>query len=102
MRRAVGDPRPRPDARSGAGLRALLASGIAGLESVPVVRAAPASPPVTAAPAPIPSIDRFLYRGPAALAAARGLTERWARASRAPTPAELDELHALLRLADEG
>ena len=98
---------------SGAGLRDLLTSGIAGLESVPAVRAEPvrSTPPVghmarpsLGAPptATMPMIDHFLYRGLAALAAARQLAARLAEATHPPAPAELDELRDLLRLADEG
>lgn len=96
MRPAVAERRPAGIGLSGSGLRDLLASGIAGLESVPAVR--PQGVPVAA----IPMIDHFLYRGPAALAAARQLAARLAEAAHPPAPAELEELHDLLRLADEG
>jgi hypothetical protein len=80
---------------SGRGLRDLLSTGIAGLESVPAVRPTPP-------PAALPPIDHFLLRGPAALAAARQLAARMAQGSHPPTPAEVSELQDLLRLADEG
>jgi hypothetical protein len=62
---------------------------------VPAVRPTPP-------PAALPSIDHFLYRGPAALAAARQLAAGMAQGSHPPTPAEVSELQDLLRLADEG
>ena len=104
-RRAVGG------GLSGAGLRDLLSSGIAGLESVPAARAEsprPAAPAGESRRAPEarpvsgpPPIDHFLYRGPAALAAARRLAARLAQTTHPPDPTELDELHDLLRLAGE-
>ena len=119
MRRAVADRRASPGGLSGVGLRDLLSSGIAGLESVPAVRPdAPSAPsarrptppglPGTRAaithqaPAALPPIDQFLYRGSTALAAARALAARLAQTSQPPAPADLEELHDLLRLADEG
>lgn len=87
---------------AGPQLRDLLASGILGLESVPAVQPAMGTshaPEAPYAPSGSPSVDRFLYRGPAALAAARALVERMSRASQPPDPAEVDELHDLLRLA---
>lgn len=84
---------------AGPQLRDLLASGILGLESVPAVQPMMPTPHAPHAPSGSPSVDRFLYRGPAALAAARALVERMSRASQPPDPAEVDELHDLLRLA---
>lgn len=101
--RRPSDPPTRVAAGvAGSQLRDLLTSGIRGLESVPSVQPASATRGATRDvidPAGSPSIDRFLYRGPAALAAARALVERMARATHPPDPAEVEELHDLLRLA---
>lgn len=96
---------PRPQGTSGltgARLRDLLDAGITGLESVPAVRPGgrdARTPHLAAGAAAPPSIERFLYRGPAALAAARALVERLVHAPQPPAAAEVEELHDLLRLA---
>jgi len=56
--------------------------------------------PLTPVASPLPDARDLAYRGPSARAAARALREALARGERAATPAALDELHDLLRLAD--
>lgn len=77
---------------TGASLAAMLHDGIAAF--------ARATGPLTPVAAPLPDARDLAYRGPSARAAARALREALARGERAATPAALDELHDLLRLAD--
>lgn len=54
-----------------------------------------------AAPVSLPDATELAYRGPSARAAAGALRDALARGERAATPAAMDELHDLLRLAEE-
>lgn len=51
--------------------------------------------------ATLPDATELAYRGPSARAAARALRDALARGERAATPATMDELNDLLRLAEE-
>ena len=77
---------------TGATLAAMLHDGIAAFARDP------AEPDPVAAP--LPAASDLAYRGPSARAAARALRDALARGDRAATPAAMDELHDLLRLAD--
>jgi len=77
---------------TGASLAAMLHDGIAAF--------ARETGPLTPVASPLPDARDLAYRGPSARAAARALREALARGERAATPAALDELHDLLRLAD--
>lgn len=74
-----------PTAAAGATLADLLRDGIAAF----------------AAPVSLPDAAELAYRGPSARAAARALRDALERGERAATPAAMDELHDLLRLAEE-
>jgi hypothetical protein len=60
-----------------------------------------ANSPRRNAPPALPDATELAYRGPSARAAARALRDALARGERAATPATMDELHDLLRLAEE-
>lgn len=77
---------------NGATLAAMLHDGIAAF--------ARETAPLDPVAAPLPAASDLAYRGPSARAAARALREALARGERAATPAAMDELHDLLRLAD--
>ena len=78
-------PPPVMTAPAGATLADLLRDGIAAF----------------AAPVSLPDAAELAYRGPSARAAARALRDALERGERAATPAAMDELHDLLRLAEE-
>ena len=110
--------RTPPAATAGSTLADLLRDGIAAFTSQggPILRDALAGPhadghdgtPRTAADSPrrnappaLPDATDLAYRGPSARAAARALRDALARGERAATPATMDELNDLLRLAEE-
>jgi hypothetical protein len=111
-------PSTSPEAAAGATLADLLRDGIAAFTSQggPILSDALAGPhadahgrtPRTATdsarrdgPATLPDATELAYRGPSARAAARALRDALARGERAATPATMDELNDLLRLAEE-
>ena len=101
--------RATPGAPAGASLANLLRDGIAAFtETVgPILaddggsaHAATGSATATTVAA-LPDATELAYRGPSARAAARALRDALERGERAATPAAMDELHDLLRLAEE-
>lgn len=95
METALGAPRTTGGA-SGAALRDLLASGIAGLAPLATDHIAPRA---IGADDDVVPIEELLFRGRDALTRAIGIGDALRRSAQAPDPATLSELYDLLQLA---